>query len=559
MALVASGCTTAAIPPSATPSPTTTSPEPEASPQAQADSSKVTLAFAGDVHFEGQLSGLPRTPGASLGPIDAALADADLTMVNLESAIADPGRRDPKELEVPWRRYWFRTTPGALDVLDRAGVDVVTMANNHGADYGAAGVRDSLEAAQNGSIAVVGIGEDRRAAFTPHLASVNGTEIAILGADASRREGASSAWAAGPTNPGVAAARSSRPAALLAAVRAANKTADVVVVYLHWGREYDACPTARQRDIATALAEAGADAVVGSHTHVLQGAGWIDDTYVAYGLGNFVWYHNSRPVTGLLRLAFENGRVVSDRWVPARITRHGLPELRGERGSRAAVADWQRLRGCTGLAAEPRPAEEPAQEPAEPGFTATVSEIGPALARRMTTSHRPGCPLALRDLRHLRLTYVGFDGRDHVGELVVAARYANDVVGVFEQLYDARWPIRRMRLVDAYGGSDARSMAADNTSAYNCRRVADVGSWSMHALGAAVDLNPVENPYLTPGGVEPPAGRRYADIDRSPLAVVAPGVIREDDLVVRAFAAIGWEWGGNYSSPDYQHFAAPRP
>jgi poly-gamma-glutamate synthesis protein (capsule biosynthesis protein) len=223
-----------------------------------------------------------------------------------------------------------------------------------------------------------------------------------------------------------------------------------------------------------------------------------------------------------------------------------------------AVTDWERLRGCTGLAS--RPGSAAAQEEAEPsassGYAASIRRIGPAVAARMTGSHRPGCPVALDDLRLLRMSYLGFDGRHHVGEMVVASPYAPGVVKVFERLYDARWPIRRMRLVDAFGGNDDRSMAADNTSAYNCRRVAGSDRWSAHAYGAAIDLNPVENPYLTGGSVLPPAGRRFAGLDRSAEARVPRGVIRADDVVVRAFADIGWEWGGDWSSPDYQHFAA---
>ena len=154
------------------------------------------------------------------------------------------------------------------------------------------------------------------------------------------------------------------------------------------------------------------------------------------------------------------------------------------------------------------------------------------------------------------MSHVGFDGRSHVGELVVAAAYARDVVGVFRKLYDARWPIRRMRLVDAYGGDDDRSMAADNTSGFNCRRVKDSKKWSDHAFGAAIDVNPVQNPYLTGSSVAPPGGRRYAALDRSAGAELPAGTIGSDDVVVRAFAAIGWEWGGSWAEPDFQHFSA---
>ncbi len=133
---------------------------------------------------------------------------------------------------------------------------------------------------------------------------------------------------------------------------------------------------------------------------------------------------------------------------------------------------------------------------------------------------------------------------------------ARDVVSVFRKLYAARWPIARMRLVDAYRGDDDRSMAANNTSAYNCRSVAGSTSWSEHAYGTAIDVNPVQNPYVQAGSVAPPSGQRYADLDRSPGTRLPPGVVQAGDAVVRAFAAIGWEWGGRWTtSKDYQHFS----
>jgi D-alanyl-D-alanine carboxypeptidase len=175
----------------------------------------------------------------------------------------------------------------------------------------------------------------------------------------------------------------------------------------------------------------------------------------------------------------------------------------------------------------------------------------------MRFSHRPGCPLSWTDLRHLRIAFVGFDGETHVGEMVVHRDHAQDVAEVFEQLYEVRWPIRRMRLVDDYAGDDDRSMAANNTSGYNCRRVAGGDSWSAHAYGSAIDVNPLQNPYVTSTSIAPPAGRRFAGVDRAPTAPVPLGVIREADAVVRAFADIGWEWGGDWANAkDYQHFSA---
>jgi hypothetical protein len=162
-------------------------------------------------------------------------------------------------------------------------------------------------------------------------------------------------------------------------------------------------------------------------------------------------------------------------------------------------------------------------------------------------------------LRYLQMSYVGFDGRAHTGELVVHRDYAVPVATVFNSLYNARWPIRRMRLVDDYGGNDNRSMAANNTSGFNCRRVAGSGAWSAHAYGAAIDIDPVQNPDLTGALVTPRAGRPFAATDRSADAQPPPGVITVNGPVVRAFARIGWEWGGTWSSgKDYQHVSAPR-
>jgi poly-gamma-glutamate capsule biosynthesis protein CapA/YwtB (metallophosphatase superfamily) len=521
----------------------------------------VTLAFAGDMHFELQLAALLEHPEGALGPITRALAGADLTMVNLETSISHRGAPEAKELEVPGNRYHFRTSPAALDVLAAAGVDVATMANNHGADYGPLGLQDTLRARRHSPVHVVGIGANRRAAFTPYRVSIRGTTFAFFGADASFREGASSVWAAGPSTAGLAAAHAARPRVLLDAVHTSSRQGDVVVVYLHWGEEFQGCPTAQQRITARALAEAGADIVVGSHAHVLLGSGWLGDTYVDYGLGNFLWYHNQHPGSGILRLAVRDGRVVADALTPARIATQGrpLPVIGGARA--AAVADWRGLRACTGLA--PRPASAlgasgsigpPA--PATP-YTATVRPIGPRLRDRMQYSHHAGCPVALTDLRYLQMTYLGFDGAVHTGEMVVHEKYAAAVVDVFHRLYDARWPIRRMRLVDHYRGDDEVSMAANNTSGYNCRRVAGSDNWSAHAYGAAIDINPMQNPYLTQSAIHPPAAARFTTIDRSDDARVALGAIRDGDVVVRAFARIGWDWGGHWSAPkDYQHFTA---
>jgi len=185
------------------------------------------------------------------------------------------------------------------------------------------------------------------------------------------------------------------------------------------------------------------------------------------------------------------------------------------------------------------------------GFTSSIAEIDDALAARMGASWRPGCPVPLADLRYLTVTYRGFDGSDHSGELVVAESVAPDVVEVFHRLYDNGFPLASLRLVDDFGGSDEQSMDADNSSAFNCRAVTGGGGFSEHSYGTAIDLNPVENPYVSGTTVLPAQGRQF--LGRTP----GPGVITAGDPVVDAFASIGWTWGGTWSGPiDYQHFSA---
>jgi hypothetical protein len=186
-----------------------------------------------------------------------------------------------------------------------------------------------------------------------------------------------------------------------------------------------------------------------------------------------------------------------------------------------------------------------------PPFAHTVSPVTKA---QLPHSWHLGCPVAPSALRRVRLSYWGFDGQAHMGALILNESAVRDVVVVFRRLYGARFPLRRLRPIDAYGGNDERSLAADNTSAFNCRYVVGPGPrrWSQHAYGLAVDVNPVENPYLEGGRVHPRAGRAY--LNRSK---VRPGMAVRGGLLVRAFAAVGWQWGGRWrGTPDYQHFSA---
>jgi hypothetical protein len=191
--------------------------------------------------------------------------------------------------------------------------------------------------------------------------------------------------------------------------------------------------------------------------------------------------------------------------------------------------------------------------PAAGEFRGRIAPIDAPHAKRMTgVSWHPGCPVPLRDLRALSLSYRGFDGRAHTGRLVVHRDVARELVGVFRRLYDAGVPIRRMVPVDAYGGSDFRSIEADNTSAFNCRYVDGTTRWSEHAYGRAIDVNPIENPYVSGGSTSHGASRPYLDRSRR-----RPGMAVEGGALVRAFDAVGWGWGGRWSgAKDYQHFSA---
>ena len=161
--------------------------------------------------------------------------------------------------------------------------------------------------------------------------------------------------------------------------------------------------------------------------------------------------------------------------------------------------------------------------------------------------------MAPDQLRLLHLSYWGFDGQVHVGAMVVNTGVTQAVIAVFGRLYAHRFPIRKMVPIDAYGGSDPASTAADNTAAFNCRYAVASGppQWSMHAYGEAIDVDPVENPYIEGGVVQPPAGAAY--LNRS---VYRPGMAVPGGELVAAFTSVGWGWGGSWgSTPDYQHFS----
>jgi hypothetical protein len=175
-----------------------------------------------------------------------------------------------------------------------------------------------------------------------------------------------------------------------------------------------------------------------------------------------------------------------------------------------------------------------------------------------TGSWREGCPVSLEGLRVLTVTHWGFDDRPHTGQLVVNRDVAKPLATVFRKLYKLRFPIRHMRLADMYGPKRARPADGDVTGSFRCRQSVPSpcvggsasGRWSNHAYGYAIDINPVENPYVGCGMTRDPTSRKYMDRSRLRKGMVTPAV-------VRAFRSIGWGWGGEWTgdTKDYMHFS----
>lgn len=326
-----------------------------ATSQPGSDPNTLTMAFGGDVHFEEYLAPLARDPHG-LDELRSSLGTADLAMVNLETALTERGTKIGKE-------FHFRAPASALTTLANAGVDVVTMANNHGVDYGPVGLQDTLAAKRSSPVPVVGIGADEQEAFTPAVLHAKGLAVAVFGAS-QVVEMTLARYSAGPGKAGIA---SSTPVTRLrAAVARAAARYDLVVVYLHWGTDYQQCPDPLSVTTAQALEQAGADIVVGGHSHRVNGAGWLGRSYVDYGFGNFVWWRSHEPDSrsGVLTLSVDVARakgpsrsagpaVRAARWAPMLVGADGIPRQPGPADQARLLSAWTASRACAGLAGDP--------------------------------------------------------------------------------------------------------------------------------------------------------------------------------------------------------------
>ncbi|WP_262403213.1 CapA family protein [Actinomadura sp. CNU-125] len=327
-------------------SPAASTPPPAPSTPAEPAKEPIVLAFGGDTHFHDYLKARLQKPETALGPSAKILRRADLAMVNLETAITEGGKKAPKT-------YAFRAPASAFAALKAAGVDVTSMANNHGMDYGVSGLRDSLAAIKKTKFPTVGIGMNAAEAYKPYRVTVKGNKIAIVGATQVLDDNLIQEWTATDDKPGLASAKD--VPRMVQAVKEAAKGSDLVIVHVHWGQELNPCPLPRQKTLAQELTAAGADIIVGGHAHIPLGGGYMDNgAYIHYGMGNFVFSsaRGQSARSGILALKVENGKVTTDKWMPVRIE-SGIPvPLKGS-AAKAEVKRWNDLRECTGLNAEP--------------------------------------------------------------------------------------------------------------------------------------------------------------------------------------------------------------
>lgn len=325
-------------------------PQGAAAPNVLGAGTPVTIAFAGDITFEDAAADLlAADPNTVFGPAAAVLSSADFTIANLESAITTGGGAQAS------KQFVFSAPPTAFDAIRAAGIDVVSMANNHGMDFGEVGLQQSLAAIAEKQFPVVGIGANIDAAFAPHIATVNGQRLGVIGATQVLDSNLVTAWTATATQAGLASAKLEDR--LVQAVTAARAQVDTLIVFLHWGTEKETCPNDAQKALAPKLVAAGADIVVGGHAHRVQSAGYLGTAAVGYGLGNYLFKSTSDGAkkSGVLKITATGRRIDSLEWLPARINDADQPIPLDGDAAAAAVASWTELRGCTGLADAPTP------------------------------------------------------------------------------------------------------------------------------------------------------------------------------------------------------------
>jgi poly-gamma-glutamate synthesis protein (capsule biosynthesis protein) len=268
----------------------------------------VMLSFVGDILLDRGVAKAATAHGTDylLHHVRGVLTRDDLTIGNLECPVSTRGEAEEKT-------YTFRADPTLLSGLRDGGLDAVTMANNHALDYGRDALTDTLVHLDHAGLSAAGAGRTGHDARRPLIMARGGGTVALVAAS---HVWPSTSWAAGPKRAGIAGAYDQK--ALLARIRTARQHASIVAVYLHWGVEKATVPDAKQRILAHACLDAGADLVIGAHPHVLQGVEYYKGKLIAYSLGNFLFTSNGRT-TAILQTTFRDGRLVKAVLLPCRI------------------------------------------------------------------------------------------------------------------------------------------------------------------------------------------------------------------------------------------------
>ncbi|MEW9671006.1 CapA family protein [Ammoniphilus sp. 3BR4] len=296
--------------------------------------SPIVLTFAGDSMMAGRVADIVKQKGPHYPFTDAApiFQESDLSMLNLETAISKGGEAKQKE-------YTFRSDPMMAEALRQAGIDIVTVANNHALDYGTEAFLDTLDHLKKAGVHYVGGGKNQDEAYAPVQVEVKGKKISVFGFS---RVLAEANWHAGLNHPGMSSAYD--PELVYRAVQPYIDQSDYTVVYLHWGQELAEQPLPYQVQLAHGLIDLGVDLVIGSHPHVLQGLEWYKDKLIAYSLGNFVFTTsrvNEGRQSGILQIALA-GDKITPRFIPMYIDQ-GAVWLADEEISRQIMDRLSRL------------------------------------------------------------------------------------------------------------------------------------------------------------------------------------------------------------------------
>jgi poly-gamma-glutamate capsule biosynthesis protein CapA/YwtB (metallophosphatase superfamily) len=309
------GCTGSPVPSMQPPAP---KPESESVDYLKADrvppKPSVRIAFVGDILLGGGIGPIIAGQGIDYPWVHAAsiLQGADLAIGNLETSVSRRGR------PVPDKQFTFRADPKSLEGARRAGIDLLSLANNHTLDFGRDALTDTIQHAKEHQIEVIGAGQNAAEAFAPAIRTVHGLKIAIFGFT---RVIPTGDWAAGTKHPGLASGYDPKP--VLAAIEAAAPSVDAIIVLFHWGEERADRPRPTDRHLAEAMLEKGATVVIGHHPHVLQAIDRHPHQLIAYSLGNFIFTAVNNPLnqqTAILEVTLGSTGVIDVKLTPFHIT-----------------------------------------------------------------------------------------------------------------------------------------------------------------------------------------------------------------------------------------------